>query len=81
MATEACAIVLVALGVGTAWLINLDLFSVLAVPIRDHAIGVTVTGLRAQASRGSAGCWSELPCRRRQSHLTVLYRRVGGAPG
>ncbi|MGH9092980.1 MAG: hypothetical protein ACRDZR_16630, partial [Acidimicrobiales bacterium] len=44
-AAEIRAFLLVALGVGAAWLINLDLFSVLGVATRDSAIGVTVTGL------------------------------------
>jgi hypothetical protein len=57
MAAEARAFVLVALGVGAAWLINLDLFSVLAIPIRDSAIGVTITGLMIA---GAAYFWHEI---------------------
>lgn len=45
IAVEIRAFALGALGVGAAWLINLDLFGVLAVATRDSAIAVTVTGL------------------------------------
>jgi hypothetical protein len=41
----AFAAALVALGVGTAWLLNLNLFSVWSIPARNSAIAVTVTGL------------------------------------
>jgi len=41
----AWAFVLVALGIGAAWLIDLNLFSVWSIPVRDSGIGVTVTGL------------------------------------
>lgn len=41
----ALAFMLVALGVGTAWLINLNLFSVWSIPVRNTAIAVTVTGI------------------------------------
>ena len=41
----AWAFVLVALGIGVAWLIDLNLFSVWSIPVRDSAIGVTVTGI------------------------------------
>ena len=44
IAAEVRAFALAALGVGAAWLINLDLFGVLAVATRSSAIGVTVTG-------------------------------------
>jgi hypothetical protein len=46
-----------ALGVGAAWLINLDLFSVLAVATRGSAIGVTVTGLMIG---GAAYLWQQV---------------------
>lgn len=39
VATEIRALVLAALGVGAAWLINLDLFGVLGVATRDSASG------------------------------------------
>ena len=41
----AWAFVLVALGIGAAWLIDLNLFSVWSIPVRDSGIGVTVTGI------------------------------------
>ena len=45
ISAEIRAFVLAALGLGAAWLIDLDLFGVLAIATRDSAIGVTVTGL------------------------------------
>jgi len=36
---------LVALGVRAAWLTNLNLFSVWAIPVRNSEIAVTVTGI------------------------------------
>ena len=48
---------LVALGVGAAWLINLDLLGMLAVATRDSAIGVTLTGLMIG---GAAYFWHEI---------------------
>ena len=57
MAAEIRALVLVALGVGAAWLVNLDLFSVLSIATRDSAIGVTVTGLMIA---GAAYFWHEI---------------------
>jgi len=51
------ACVLAALGVGAAWLINLDPFGILAVATRDSAIGVTVTGLMIG---GAAYFWQEI---------------------
>jgi hypothetical protein len=45
LAAEAWAFVLVALGVGAAWLINLNLFSLWAIPVRNSAIAVTMTGI------------------------------------
>lgn len=44
-ASEVWAFLPVALGVGAAWLINLNLFSLWAIPARDSAIAVTLTGL------------------------------------
>lgn len=57
MSAEIRAFVLAALGVGAAWLINLDLFGMLAVATRDSAIGVTVTGLMIG---GAAYFWQEI---------------------
>lgn len=45
LATEAWAFMLVALGVGAAWLINLNMFAAWGIGVRNAAIGVTVTGL------------------------------------
>jgi hypothetical protein len=45
LASEAWAFMLVALGVGAAWLINLNLFTAWGIPVRNTAIAVTVTGL------------------------------------
>lgn len=44
LASEVWAFLLVALGVGAAWLINLNLFSLWDIPVRNSAIGVTLTG-------------------------------------
>jgi hypothetical protein len=41
----AWAAMLVALGIGAAWLTNLNLFSVWSIPVRNSAIAVTVTGI------------------------------------
>lgn len=57
ISAEIRAFVLAALGVGAAWLIDLDLFGVLAVDTRDSAIGVTVTGLMIG---GAAYFWQEI---------------------
>lgn len=57
VSAEIRAFVLAALGVGAAWLIGLDLFSVLAVATRDSAIGVTMTGLMIG---GAAYFWQEI---------------------
>lgn len=45
LASEFWAFVLVALGVGAAWLMNLNLFSLWAIPIRNSEIAVTLTGI------------------------------------
>ncbi len=42
---EAWAFVLVALGVGAAWLVDLNLFSVWSIPVRNSEIAVTLTGI------------------------------------
>lgn len=54
---EVRAFALAGLGVGAAWLIDLDLFSVLGIDTRDSAIGVTVTGLMIG---GAAYFWQEI---------------------
>ncbi|MGE5292970.1 MAG: hypothetical protein ACM3ML_38470 [Micromonosporaceae bacterium] len=45
IAGEIRALVLVLLGVGAAWLVNVDLFKAWAFPTRASWIGVTLTGL------------------------------------
>lgn len=54
---EIRVLTLAALGVGAAWLINLDLFGVLGITTRDSAIGVTMTGLMIA---GAACFWREI---------------------
>lgn len=44
VAREFWAVLLVLLGIGTAWLANFDLFGVWGLAVRDHAIAVTLTG-------------------------------------
>jgi hypothetical protein len=41
----ALAFLLVALGVGAAWLVNLNLFAAWSIPVRNSDIAVTVTGV------------------------------------
>jgi len=53
----AWAFALVALGVGTAWLINLNLFSAWSIPVRNSEIAVTVTGILLA---GAAYFWREI---------------------
>jgi len=45
LASEIWAFVLVALGVGAAWLINLNLSAAWAIPARNSQIAVTITGI------------------------------------
>ncbi|HVB44984.1 MAG TPA: hypothetical protein VNF47_20100 [Streptosporangiaceae bacterium] len=45
LASEVWAVVLVALGVAVAWIIDLNLFSLWAIPVRNSAIAVTATGV------------------------------------
>ena len=59
MAAEVWAIVLVGLGVGAAWLLSLNLFSMWGIATRGSAIGVTVTGLIVA---GAAYFWNEILC-------------------
>ena len=66
---EIRAVVLVALGVGAAWLIDLDLFGVLGIATRDSAIGVTMTGLMIA---GSAYFWHEI-----LAFFAGLSRKIG----
>jgi hypothetical protein len=49
--------VLVALGVGAAWLTNLNLFSAWSIPVRNSDIAVTVTGILLA---GVAYFWREI---------------------
>jgi hypothetical protein len=52
LAAEVWAFMLVALGVGAAWLINLNLFSLWAIPVRNSEIAVTITGIVIAACAG-----------------------------
>jgi hypothetical protein len=45
LASEVWAFAVVALGVGAAWLVNLNLFSVWSIPVRNSDIAVTLTGI------------------------------------
>jgi hypothetical protein len=58
LASEVWAFVLAALGVGAAWLINLNLFSVWAIPVRNSEIAVTLTGILIA---GAGYFWRALP--------------------
>jgi hypothetical protein len=49
--------VLVALGVGAAWLTNLNLFGIWSIPVRNSDIGVTLTGFLLA---GAAYFWREI---------------------
>ena len=69
VSAEIRALMLAALGVGAAWLIDLDLFGVLAVATRDSAIGVTLTGLMIA---GAAYFWQEI-----LGFFTALTRKLG----
>jgi len=53
----AWAFALVALGVGAAWLTNLNLFSAWGIPVRNSEIAVTVTGILLA---GAAYFWREI---------------------
>ena len=53
----AWAFVLVALGVGAAWLANLNLFGIWSIPVRNSDIGVTLTGILLA---GVAYFWREI---------------------
>ncbi|MGW6268407.1 MULTISPECIES: hypothetical protein [unclassified Streptomyces] len=45
LAQEIVALVLMALGVGAAWLADFDLFAAWELGVRNEAIGITLTGL------------------------------------
>jgi len=53
----AWAFVLVALRVGAAWLMNLNLFGIWSIPVRNSDIGVTLTGI---ILAGVAYFWREI---------------------
>jgi len=53
----AWAFALVALGVGAAWLTNLNLFAIWSIPVRNSDIGVTLTGILLA---GVAYFWREI---------------------
>lgn len=69
VSAEIRAFALGALGVGAAWLIDLDLFRVLAVATRGSAIGVTLTGLMIT---GAAYFWQEI-----LGFFAALTRKLG----
>src|SRR5579859_6344425 len=50
MAREFWAVTVVAIGIGLAWLVNFDLFTLWGVAEREHWIGVTLTGLMVGAT-------------------------------
>jgi uncharacterized membrane protein len=54
MATELWALLLIALGVGAAWLADFSMFTAWGVPVREDWIGITMTGL---AVGGFAAAW------------------------
>ena len=54
LAREYWALLLVALGIGATWLADFSLFAAWGLPVRDHAIGVWLTGL---AIAGAAYFW------------------------
>jgi xanthine/uracil permease len=53
----AWALVLVALGIGAAWLADLNLFTIWSIPVRTSGIGVTLTGILLA---GVAYFWREI---------------------
>jgi hypothetical protein len=53
----AWAFVLVALGIGAAWLTSLNLFSIWSIPVRNSDIGLTLTGILLA---GVAYFWREV---------------------
>ncbi len=57
IAREFWALLLVGLGIGTAWLANFDLFGAWGLAVRDHAIAVTLTGF---AIGGVAYFWKAI---------------------
>jgi hypothetical protein len=57
LAAEVWAFVLVALGVGAAWLVNLNLFTAWGITTRADWIGVTLTGLMIA---GAGYFWKEI---------------------
>ena len=57
LAAEIWAFVAVALGVGAAWLIDLNLFTAWGIPVRNSEIAVTVTGILLG---GVAYFWKEI---------------------
>jgi hypothetical protein len=57
LARESWAFVTVVLGIGLAWLADLDMFRNWQLHVREHWIGVTLTGL---ALAGLAHFWHEV---------------------
>jgi xanthine/uracil permease len=63
----AFALLLVALGIGAAWLVDLNLFGAWSIPVRDSGIAVTVTGILLG---GFAYFWREI-----LGFFSGLYRK------
>jgi len=57
MARELWALVSVGLGIGLAWLADLNMWSLWGLPVREPWIGVTLTGV---AVAGAAYFWREI---------------------
>ncbi|HUZ36495.1 MAG TPA: hypothetical protein VMV17_09210 [Streptosporangiaceae bacterium] len=56
-ASELQALVLVLLGIGGAWLVNVSLFTAWGIPVRASWIGITLTGL---VIAGAAYFWGAI---------------------
>ena len=57
LASELWALVLVGLGIGGAWLVDLSIFTAWGIPVRANWIGVTLTGVIVA---GAAYFWREI---------------------
>jgi hypothetical protein len=56
-ASELQALLMVLLGIGGAWLVNLSLFTAWSIPVRASWIGITLTGL---VIAGAAYFWGAI---------------------
>lgn len=57
LAVEVWAFVALALGVGAAWLVNLNLFAAWGIPARNSEIAITLTGVMIA---GASYFWREI---------------------